>query len=151
MKINRRLVPSFLASASWEIYWIMIIYSVNATGNVRLSLFLSMIFSIAVLLIFLSIFNKDVTTAARKHHAAYGRDAIMTVSLLAVLGGLANGLGDTMFGVVAFYKIAAIGSAISAALSLVLVALLAYFLYKDRMTKTQKLGFVVLFVIVVLH
>ena len=144
-KINKNLVPAILSSASWGIYWILITVSVGNSGNFLASLFFSRISGVALLLIFFSRMGGHVTEKAIQYKKIKGEEAFMMLMLLALATGLFNGMGDTLFGVVAKYNEVAVGSVIGIA-GLVFLATAAYFLYKERLTRLQLAGFVVVLI-----
>jgi len=139
-RLNRKLIPAFLANVSWAAYWIIITFSVTNSGNFLFSLFLSRAAGIVVLVALMP------GTFARKSGSSLridGKDALSIIALLAIVTGLANGLGDALFGVVAYYNIVAIGGAINA-LTPIIVGAVAYFLYRDRLNKAQLVGFIIM-------
>lgn len=144
-KINKNLVPAILSSASWGIYWILITISVGNTGNFLASLFFSRISGVVLLLIFFSRMKGHVTEKAMQYKKINGEEALTVIALLGLATGLFNGIGDTLFGVVAKYNEVAVGSVIGIA-GLVFLATAAYFLYKERLTKLQLAGFVVVLI-----
>lgn len=140
LKFNRRIISIFPAGLCWSIYWIFIAYSVNDSGNFLLPLLTSRIVWIAVLLLYLLAFGKGISQKAKKVVRGGGNRFLIALLLLGMLGGLANGFGDTLFAAAAYYKVLAIGSAIRT-ITPALVAIAAYLIYKERMNTIESVGF----------
>ena len=148
-ELNRNLIPAFFASVSWGIYWVLIAYSVNNSDNFLLSLIVSRIIGVAVLLVYLFFYRKETISRSKSIIRNNGRNIMMMLLVLGIIAGLTNGLGDALFGAVAYYKVLAVGSAINT-LSPILIALLAYFIFRERLNRQQMVGFVVMIVAVMM-
>jgi drug/metabolite transporter (DMT)-like permease len=143
-KINRKLIPSILGSASWGIYWIFIASAVNSSGDVLLPLLISRILGVAMLALFIAPSGNATLQHLRRYGSANGKSALYAMIILVLIAGLTNGIGDSMFSVTTTYNVLALGAAITA-LSPMLVALIAYFIFRDRLTNRQKFGFIIMF------
>lgn len=143
LRINGKLMPALLANISWTIYWIMISYSVNIGNGFVVPVAMSRVFGLAILLLYTAFFVPVSRPIGRiKRRRPSMRAMLPLFILLLILCGIADATGDTIFAYVAGSQLA-IGGAISA-LTPVVVSVIAYFVYKERLTRTQALGFAIM-------
>ncbi len=144
VKINMKLVPTLFSSASWGVYWVMIIAVVNGTSNFLLPLLLARIIGTLVLLVVLWTQRSSLKEGSKTLSTKGGMRFMRISILFAVITGLFNGIGDALFGVVTYFNIAAIGSALNSAIGLVIISVISYFAYNERLTRMEWVGFVVM-------
>lgn len=142
LKLNRKLVPAVIGSICWAIYWLMMIYAIQGSGNFAVTVLISQIISIAMLLVYLA-FNKTL-----KHDLSGvfnevfkgDRKTLFAIGLIFVWA-LGNGFGDSVFAYVIQLKLVSLAGAANALVP-ILTLICAYFIYKERLTKLQYLGVV---------
>ncbi len=137
--INKRLFPAALSAASWAVYWIIITLVIDNAHTYALPIFISRIAGLAVAAAYLY-YSKTLHGAFSKSFTHFYRNRTLIVLLsLAVIGALADGSGDTVFGITIGNNVLAIGAALSA-FSPMMVPFLAFIFYKEKLTRLQFLG-----------
>lgn len=145
LEINRKLIPAVLSAVSWAVYWIMLTYAIDAAHTFALPLFISRIVGLCLATAYL--FSSRVSREAFGRiggQLSRSRTATFLVSL-AVIGALADGIGDTVFGVTIGNNVLAIGSAISA-FSPMIVSFFGFLFYKEKLTRMQFFGLMIMVV-----
>ncbi len=137
--LNRKLVPAVAGSISWAFYWIIMTYAVQSSSNFAMSIFVSQLVSILMMLAYFALdraLMRNVVNAIRS--AASSRRALLGVGLIAVFG-FGNGSADTIFAYVIQLHMVSVAGAINAIVP-VFVLIVAYLLYKERLSRLQYLG-----------
>jgi drug/metabolite transporter (DMT)-like permease len=141
MRVNKKLLPALFANISWGVYWIILTYAIQGSNNFAVTMEITRIVGIAILIIYVfskSEYQKDIKRLFAK--MSKPSSSFMFLFVLGVLTAFGDGTGDTVIASVINAKTAAIAGAISA-LSPILTSILAYFIYKDRLTRLQYMGF----------
>jgi drug/metabolite transporter (DMT)-like permease len=143
-KINKHLIPSVLAGISFSIFWILMSYSIASSGNFIIPLVISRAVGFAIVAVYVMVFarGKDQKAVGRSR-SLYGIG--IAVLLVGIVAGLADGVGDTLFAFVTLNGYLAMGSALTL-LGPIFAGVFAHFIYKDRLTRAQLLGFVIIVV-----
>ncbi|MGC8586878.1 MAG: EamA family transporter [Candidatus Micrarchaeia archaeon] len=133
LKLNKKLIPAFMGNVMWTVYWIIVIIAVLHYRNFILPLLLVRIFGA----IFAYLYYKSAKIP--KGTAAHLGISIISLALLA---GIFDGIGNTLFSFVSFSNKVAVGSAVLS-LEPVIIWFVGYALYKEKITKLQKVGFAI--------
>ncbi|MDE1822900.1 MAG: DMT family transporter [Candidatus Micrarchaeota archaeon] len=141
LRLNKRLIPALLANVSFTAYWILMNYSITSSADTFTPLVISRIMGLVIAVLYLS-------TVLKKGHAIKlprFRRSELALSLIALvlLGGFLDGSGDIAFSIIIKSNYLTLGSALSA-LTPMVVAILSYFIYKDRMNGMQFFGFLIM-------
>ena len=141
ISINKKLIPALLGNVSWTIYWILMSIAISPSAF-AVQMATSRFVGILLLLV---LFYFGFAKISTKKHSAPRFSARMPylIIILAIVSGLLDGAGDTLFGFTMHLNVIAAGAAITA-LSPVLVSLCAFIIYHDRLTKPQLIGFIVM-------
>lgn len=137
ININKKLIPALAGGVLWGAYWILLTISITSSNTFQLQILTSRIVGVSLLAAFIYFTGIKVGKESR-----VGKRAIYTTALLiALLAGLADGAGDGLFGVTMHLNVVAEGGAVSA-LAPIIVSIIAYFIYKDRLTNMQMVGLI---------
>jgi drug/metabolite transporter (DMT)-like permease len=139
LKLNRALLLSAIGASCWAVYWIPIAYSANTNGNWLLPMVISRLTGIIILIVFIAVtggFEAQIRSMRKQ------RIALPLLLGLGIAAGLLNGTGDSTFGIVSANHLLAVGATIVSTGTL-LVAILAYIFLKERLTKLQKMGLLI--------
>ena len=145
LKINRLLIPALMGSASWAIYWILINYSISTSGTFALPLLLSRVIATFVMAGYLFANRKKVLANIKSNKDKKNRRMLVLLLCLAFIVALLDSSGDAVFSYVISLNQLAIGSALSA-LTPMFVSFLGVIIYKDRFTKLEFIGLVVMII-----
>ncbi|MGC8478869.1 MAG: EamA family transporter [Candidatus Micrarchaeia archaeon] len=135
-KFNKALVPAIAANVFWALGWILLINPISSTKNVLLPIWISFTAAAAIILVAM-LRSTSSHKSARKVTA---KDALGGLS-----AGLLSGLGNALYGVVIVIKELAIGTLLSNG-SPAIIAILAHFIYHDKLTKPQVIGIIAIVV-----
>ncbi|MGC8652337.1 MAG: EamA family transporter [Candidatus Micrarchaeia archaeon] len=133
-RINRRLLPSVFGNVLWVIYWFAVIIAVLYYHNFILPLLLVRVVSALFALAFF-ILSKP-SRSPKKEGLQFA------IIALVLIIGIMDGTGNILFSFISFSNKVAIGS-IMLTMGPILVWLIGFFLFKERITRVQKVGFVV--------
>ena len=135
---NRKLLPAVLASISFSIVWVLLSYVITSTNNFIVPLLISRAVGVIIAIPYIHAFKRKSHLVKHKRIFEVG----IPLLIIGVLAGIADGAGDTLFGFITLHKYLAIGGALTI-LTTVGVSVLAYFVYKDRLTKLELIGLLV--------
>jgi drug/metabolite transporter (DMT)-like permease len=135
-KINRKMLPALLGGASWAVYWIFITYSFNGSGYIE-QLTIARSIAFVFVLIYAYAFNRlEKKKIPRKHTISMN----MLFGLVLVMG-IFDSMVNVTFGYVDYAHLLSLASSV-AAIGPVLTAILARFIFKDRLTALHWIGFI---------
>lgn len=145
LEINKKMLPAILAVVSWAIYWMIISYSVISAKTFALPILISRIISLPVTLIYL-LSNSEAVSSLTSLPSRINTNRTAAVLLVLVsIASFADASGDTIFGITSGSSVLAIGAAL-VALQPMVVSFLAFVIYKDKLTKLQLIGLIVMLV-----
>lgn len=145
LKLNKRLIPALLSGLSWSGYWLLMTSSIIGSNTFALPIAISRIVATIVMMAYL-VTNKDELrqlSVAKKTSTSKGFSAFYVLALLAIIAGLVDGVGDTIFAFVVGSNSLAVGGALTA-LQPILVSFFAFIIYKERLNPMQLAGFVLM-------
>jgi drug/metabolite transporter (DMT)-like permease len=134
LRINRQLLPTAFGNIMWAIYWFAVIIAVLYYHNFILPLLLVRILS--------AVFAFAYFASANSNPIPRGVGISLTVIALVLVSGLLDGFGNILFSFVSFSNKVVIGSIILT-MEPILVWLVGLLIYKESITKMQKVGFAV--------
>ncbi|HVC58169.1 MAG TPA: DMT family transporter [Candidatus Acidoferrales bacterium] len=134
-KLNRKLLPVIVANILWSMYWIIASEAIIDSGNAPMPLLFSRITSFAALMItyvfFKSKFSKFESRGLGKH-------ALLPASI----SGFFDGSASALFGFMILTGLIAQASIFFVALP-IMITVLGYIVYKERLNKVQSIGMAV--------
>lgn len=143
-KINKQLIPSLLAGICIGIFWILMAYSIRGSGNFIVPLIISRAVGFIIVAVYVTVFVKDKEEKVHDRSRFLYKIGTM-VLLVGIIAGLADGVGDTLFAYVTLNGYLAIGSALTL-LGPIFAGVIAHYVYKDRLTKAQLVGFMIIMI-----
>ncbi|MDE1869837.1 MAG: DMT family transporter [Candidatus Micrarchaeota archaeon] len=132
-ELNRKLIPALVANVSWAGYWIIASYAIISSQEVGAVLLISRVVGMVIALALFAIYLKQ------KRIPRLRGSLIAPLLVTAIATGLLDGFGNATFGFVIQYNVLSLGSIFVSALP-ISVTFLAYFAYKERLTKLQWIG-----------
>ncbi|HVA83115.1 MAG TPA: EamA family transporter [Candidatus Aquilonibacter sp.] len=135
-ELNRKLIPALVANVSWAGYWIIASYAIVSSQQVGAVLLISRVVGMAIALALFAIYLRNKKIPKLKG------SLLAPLLLASVAAGLLDGFGNATFGFVIQYNVLSLGSIFIAALP-ISVTFLAYFAYKERLTKLQWIGMLI--------
>ena len=145
LEINTRMIPAILAVVSWAIYWMVISYSVISAKTFALPILISRVISLPVTLIYLLSDRDAVSSLASLPSRIRTNRTAAVLLILVSIASFADASGDTIFGITSGSSVLAIGAAL-VALQPMVVSFLAFVIYKDKLTRMQLIGLLVMLV-----
>ncbi len=145
LEINKRMIPAILAVVSWSIYWMIISYSVISAKTFALPILISRVISLPVTLIYLLSDRDAVSSLASLPSRIRTNRTAAVLLILVSIASFADASGDTIFGITSGSSVFAIGAALIA-LQPMVVSFLAFVIYKDKLTRLQLIGLLVMLV-----
>ncbi len=145
LEINTRMIPAILAVVSWAIYWMIISYSVISAKTFALPILISRVISLPVTLIYLLSDRDAVSSLASLPSRIRTNRTAAVLLILVSIASFADASGDTIFGITSGSSVLAIGAAL-VALQPMVVSFLAFVIYKDKLTRMQLIGLLVMLV-----
>ncbi len=140
-KINKKLIPAFLAAVAWAIYWLLITGAVVGSNTFVFQMMAARITQIIPLLL---IFYFGIGMVKPKFKSLkIGKDKLAFLIGITAAAGIFDSTGDLFFSFALKSNIVALGGAVSA-LSPILVSVLSYFVFKDRLSKVQAVGLAII-------
>ncbi len=148
--INVKLGPAAIANVAWALNWFFVIFAIEDAHAFAVPLLATRFLGMVLLLVYMG----AVRAKEGRRHSAYAQNrhermrggllaAGAAVAAIVAVMGLLDGMANTLFAYIAFMNYVAVGSAITA-LGPIFIALLGYALYRDRLTRLQMAGFVVM-------
>lgn len=137
ININKRLIPSLIGNLLWGTYWLIMIISITSSNTFQVQMLTSRLVGVAALAVFIYFIGIKSKASGK----VWRRGAYVAILLIAALSGLVDGSADGVFGLTVHLNVVAEGGTISA-LSPILIYIVAYFIYGDRLTKLQLLGMI---------
>ncbi|MDE1825648.1 MAG: EamA family transporter [Candidatus Micrarchaeota archaeon] len=132
LRINGKIVPALFANASWAIYWILASSAILASGSASATLLLSRVTTFVILAAMYFVIAKPKSSRNRNPIGT-------SILILACVAGFLDGAGNLIFGLLVKENLVAVAS-IFTTLSPLAITLLAYFVYKERLTLIQSVG-----------
>ncbi len=137
LRINKKLIPAILSNVCWLIYWLIITEAVISSSTYAFQVMASRAAGlILILAMFILVPSKTASTTKIQKLEGIFPIAI----ILALLSGIFDGTGDTLFTLTVHSNLVVLGGALTA-LNPLFISVLSYFIYKDRLTRTQAIGF----------
>lgn len=132
-KLNKGLVPAMIANVFWALGWITLSYPINHISNSVLPVWIGFIADIAVisLVIFIS----------EKHRRNISNIGMRGFSL-GIFAGIFSATGNIIYSVLISVKQLVFG-AVMANTTPAIVATFAHFAYRDRLTRLQVIGLII--------
>lgn len=137
LRINKKLIPAILSNVCWLIYWLIITEAVISSSTYAFQVMASRAAGL-ILILALFILVPSKTASTTKIQKLEGIFPIAII--LALLSGIFDGTGDTLFTLTVHSNLVVLGGALTA-LNPLFISVLSYFIYKDRLTRTQAIGF----------
>jgi drug/metabolite transporter (DMT)-like permease len=146
LSINKKLIPACFAMLSWALYWVLITYSVHASGSTfSMPVLVSRITGSAIAIAY---FAANKGKVMKYMHSAFSgrrrRELGIIVAFVSIIA-IVDASGDFIFAYVTASNALAIGSALTA-LSPIAASIAGFFIYKDRLTAPQLAGFAIMVV-----
>ena len=134
LKFNKRLVPAMMAFVIWSVGFIVLTYSIHASGTFAIPLIITRITALVSFLLVAGFVGLKKTKAKASEHA---KGIIAT--------GLLDGTGTVGFGFAT--ALAAVGlSGVMNATVPVIAAIIGYLYYRERFTRLQLFGFTIMII-----
>jgi drug/metabolite transporter (DMT)-like permease len=136
LRLNRMLLPAITGNAVWAVGWGLAAYAIKYYANTFMILGICRVAGILGMLI---IYKKSAPKPAMPGLQPREWNAVLAIGLGA---GVLSGIGSIALGSLALSSNFAIGGILTSFVP-VLVAIAAYFVYRERLTRTQMLGILV--------
>ncbi len=133
---NRRLIPAFVANTMWAGYWVLLSLSISDSGQLAGPITVSRLVGFVVALLMLWRFYQKTKIAKTGNSRLWG------ILIIGVGGGIMDGIGNLFNGYLVVLRVLYVAG-ILWILSPVIVAVLAHFIYKDRLTRVQTMGLLI--------
>ncbi len=130
MRFNTKLVPAVIANVFWALSWISLVYPINNTSNHLIPTLISFIVYFAIIVVVI------LTAEKRRNMIRTTSPKIATVGIAA---GISSGIGNSIFTILTSIK-QLVTAAVVSNTSPAIVAVLAHFIYHDKLSKIQILG-----------
>ncbi len=137
LKFDKAFIPALLGNLAWSAWVIMATYAVSISNNFILPVTIGRVVGLVCVILVYFLFKKG--KKAKIARKARGQRLL----LMGMVAGLLDGLGTTSLGLLAILNAVAIGGAIGA-LGSGVVAVLSRIFYKDRLTKPQLIGVIIM-------
>lgn len=141
IQVNKRLIPALLANVIWAIYWILLTISITSSNVFAMQIAFTRFVAIAIALPLFYFISRKNKSAFRQIKID-SRKMLPLLTFALVVGMLDSG-SDAIFGFTIHSNLVALGGALSA-LSPMIVSFLSYFIFKDRLTKLQAVGLIIM-------
>ncbi len=141
VRFNRKLLPAMAGNLCFAAFILIAVYGMSTYRNdITAFYFVPRLVAIAALVGYAAVKPKSLRAAAgtKRSLRLWG----ISQRRIAVVSGLLDGAAQASFMLVVLFSVVAIGSAITAA-EPVLVVLLCYVLYRERLTRLQAAGIVI--------
>ena len=132
MKFNKGLLPAIAAQVFWALGWIFLVYPISVTPNHILPNLISFIAALAMVCLILLAYkiNKKLDLHPDSKGVAVGISA-----------GLFSGSGNAVYALLIYLKELALSAPISNSTPII-IAVIAHFVYKERLSAIQILGII---------
>ena len=137
LKFNRRLIPAIIGNITWALSWIAFFYAYKASNNFIDPLVFS--YTTAVLLIGLKLWLRSSKINSVNKESIKTNKILKLGIILSLPAGFATAIGNILFAYFQSINVIAIAATISN-ISPILIAIMAYFIYKDKLTKLNIIG-----------
>ena len=131
-KFNRGLLPAIAAQVFWALGWIVLVYPISVTPNRILPNLVSFTATLAMVCVILRVYK-----ASRKLDVHPDRKGTAT----GISAGLFSGSGNALYTMLIYFKELALSAPISNTTPII-VAVIAHFVYKEKLSLVQALGIV---------
>jgi drug/metabolite transporter (DMT)-like permease len=129
-KFNIGLLPAMGAQVFWALGWILLVYPISATRNFVLPNLISFGATLAMVCVLLVVFGK---------RAEHGKKMAGSDLAVGVSAGLASGSGNAVYALLIYMKDLALSAPIANSTPAI-IAVIARFVYKERLSVVQYLG-----------
>ncbi len=136
LRIDRKLTPAILGNVSWAIYWMFLSSSIVSSGQIAAPIIVSRMVGFAAILLVFGVLKGRKTERIRRN------TNIKHIVLLGAATGLLDGTGNGIWAVTVTLKSLSIAS-IAQLLGPFIVIAIAYFVYKERLSKVQAIGLLI--------
>ncbi len=139
-RFNKKLFPAIVGMVLWALYAIPITYAIKGSGEFILPILMVKVFSFAMVAAYLLLTMPRKSKIVKVQKKISGRTALITLG-----SGLFDGIGMLVFGYIFLGNAIALAGAINS-MGPACEMLLSRMFYKDRWTKLQFAGLVVMVV-----
>ena len=131
-KFNKGLLPAIAAQVFWALGWIVLVYPISVTPNPILPNLVSFITTLAMacLILIVSKINRKLDMHPDSKGVAVG-----------VSAGLFSGSGNALYAMLIYFRELALSTPISNTTPII-VAVIAHFVYKEKLSLVQALGII---------
>ncbi len=136
LKFNRKMIPAIVGNGIWALYWIFLAAAINSSHQIAEPLLVSRSTAVVVILVALLLFLGE------EKHRTLAKTKYIPLALLfgiVLVEGIADGSGNIAFGTTVNLNLLGLGSVLLAA-EPIFIAIVAHFMYKDRLSKIQTMG-----------
>lgn len=137
-RLNKMLLPAIIGMVLWGAYTIPITYAIRGSGGFVLPILIVQALSFAMIATYLVLARLHKSTGVKRHIKLNNK-----IVLTALACGISAGIGMLLFGYVFLSNVVALGGAINS-LGQAFMMLLGRIFYKDRWTRLQFAGLVVM-------
>lgn len=134
LKFNRKLLPAFYSNIAWAGSWILIALSIKYSGQVAFPQFVLRLSALVLVVLIYLFVSKD-----RRKISVRGSRWIIVIALIGIVGGILDGAGNLLQSYLVILGTLHLGG-IAGIFGPFIVLVLAYLVYKERLTKIQALG-----------
>ncbi|MDE1856454.1 MAG: DMT family transporter [Candidatus Micrarchaeota archaeon] len=139
MKFNMMLMPAVTANVAWGINWVLTIIAIGVSQQFLMPLLVARVVGLTSVLVM----SSEYLTRHAAHRHSFRKPETRRIRWLAApSGGALDGIGNITFAFAMFTGVVALGSALSAIIP-AFIAVVAYFVFKDRLTKLQGAGLII--------
>lgn len=131
-RFNLNLMPAVIGNIFWAAGWVALYYPIHAMDSYVFPVTIDYSFAALVALLYLAVNRKKILRRRSKNITRY-------FVLFVIIAVIAGALGNLIFGSIETSNYIAIGSAI-ANTSPIIITMIAYIAYKEKLTKMQILG-----------
>ncbi len=142
IKLDKSMVPSLVGNVMWTIYWIVVVETIMYFREYAIPMLLIRVMAMVFAVVFLTTNGKAEGSATRKNRNYYAKLTPIMILAIVVLAGIADGTGNVLFTFASFSNRVAIAAAILS-MEPIIVWLIGIFVYKEKVTAMQKVGFAV--------
>jgi len=136
LKLDKKLLPSLIGNIMWTAYWAIVILAVLYYKNFVIPLLFVRVFSALFAYAYY-----EITRPQRHSKIGVQKFSIAMIAIV-LLAGLLDGSGNLFFSFVSFNNKVVVGSAILS-MEPIIIWLVGFFAYKEKITRIQKLGFAI--------
>ncbi len=146
LELNRKFIPTIFANVSWSIYWFIITFLLNANFNSLSIIFIARLLSFIFGIMFLLWFDttkiwKNQKKKLKDGHI-FNKELSIAAVVLLVVSSFADGIGNIFFTMLDYAKHLVFASIFLSILP-ALIGIFAYIFFKDKFSKLQILGLLI--------